>query len=277
VLFLGYDLSSDSVTAGEDLRVTLYWGAQERLQEDYSVFLHLDDLRPNYISWSLSEELSPAGIPTSSWTPGFYVSNPHVLSISGETPSGAYMLRAGLYRADTGERLPILDSDENLVSDSIDLAMIRVRRAQPVSLEGVAKLGPLSFGERISLLGYKLGDSSSRPGNYFRLLLYWDAMEEMSEEYVVFVHLVDDRGEMWAQGDGIPGNGINPTWAWVVGEVVEDEHLIPLNSDVPPGEYRLAIGLYEPDTLRRLASKDPEGAPMGDQILLPAALEVRAP
>jgi len=277
VLFLGYDLSSESVTAAEELRVTLYWEAQERLQEDYSVFLHLDDLRPNYISWSLSEELSPAGIPTSSWTPGFYVSNPHVLSVSGETPPGVYMLRAGLYRANTGERLPILDGDDNLVSDSIDLAMIRVRRAQPVSLEGVAKLGPLSFGERINLLGYNLGNSSSRPGNYFRLFLYWEATEEMPEEYVVFVHLVDDRGEMWAQGDGIPGNGINPTWAWVVGEVVEDEHLIPLGTDVPAGWYHLSIGLYEVSTLSRLEATDAEGVPLGDQILLPIALEVLAP
>ena len=173
--------------------------------------------------------------------------------------------------------MPILDGDENLVSDSIDLAMIRVRRAQSVSLEGVAKLGPLSFGERINLLGYTLGNSSSRPGNYFRLFLYWEATEEMSEEYVVFVHLVDDRGEMWAQGDGIPGNGINPTWAWVVDEVVEDEHLIPLGTDVPAGWYHLSIGLYEVSTLSRLEATDAEGVLLGDQILLPVALEVLAP
>ena len=82
---------------------------------------------------------------------------------------------------------------------------------------------------------------------------------------------------MWAQGDGVPANGIYPTWAWMPSEIVEDEHLIPLDSDVPPGEYRLAIGLYEPDTLRRLGATGPEGVPLGDQVLLPIALEVLAP
>jgi hypothetical protein len=277
VLFLGYNLSSKSVVAGDDLRVTLYWQAQERLQEDYSVSVHLDDLRPNYISWSLSEELNPADIPTSGWTPGFYVSDGHVLTVSPETPPGMYVLRCGLYRPDTGERLPILDDEGDLLSDSIDLARIRVRRAQPVSLEGVSSVGPLTFGDRIDLVGYRLVNTDVRPGNYFRLFLYWEATDEMPEEYVVFVHLVDGGGETWAQGDSAPANGIYPTWAWIPGEVVEDEHLIPLEMDVPPGSYRLSIGVYDPFTLSRLEVTDPEGASFGDSVLLPPVLEVTSP
>jgi hypothetical protein len=60
-------------------------------------------------------------------------------------------------------------------------------------------------------------------------------------------------------------------------EVVEDEHLLPLEANVPPGNYRLSIGLYELDTLSRLRVSDSEGVPLGDQILLPVALEVLAP
>jgi hypothetical protein len=277
LLFLGYDSSSESVIAGDALRVTLYWQAQERLQEDYSVFVHLDDLRPNYISWSLSEEVSPADIPTSGWTPGFYVSDEHVLTVSPETPPGMYVLRCGLYRPDTGERLPILDGEGDLLSDSIELARIHVRGAQPVSLEGVSSVGPLTFGGRMDLIGYRLVNTEVRPGNYFRLFLYWQAREEVPEEYVVFVHLVDGDGEMWAQGDGPPANGIYPTWAWVPGEVVEDEHLIPLEVDVPPGSYRLSIGMYEPSTLGRLEVTDPEGASLGDSVVLPPALKVTSP
>ncbi len=277
VLFLGYDLSGESVTAGDDLQVTLFWEAQERLEEDYSVFVHLDDLRSNYISWSLSEERNPADIPTSGWTPGFYVSNPHVLSVSSETPPGVYVLRAGLYHADTGERLPILDDAGNTVADSIDLGTIRVSGARPVSLEGVTELGSLSFGDRITLVGYRLVDNDAKPGNYFRLFLYWEATQEMSEEYAVFVHLVDDRGETWAQGDGLPANGIYPTWAWRVGEVVEDEHLVPLDMDVPAGTYYLWIGWYEPDTLNRLGVISAEDASLGDEVVLPTPLEVLSP
>jgi hypothetical protein len=270
-------LSSESVTAGEDVRVTLYWEAQERLQEDYSVFLHLDDLRPNYISWSLSEELSPADIPTSSWTPGFYVSDPHVLSVSSETPPGVYALRAGLYRPDTGKRLDVLDERGDVVSDSIDLSRVRVYGSEPADLSAATEVGPFSFDKRIELVGYRLVDESVKPGNYFRLLLYWKAGSEPTGDYSVFVHLLDEEGEVSAQSDGVPANGMLPTWAWMPSEIVEDEHLIPLDSDVPPGKYRLAIGLYEPDTLTRLGATDSEGAPLGDHVLLPIAAEVLPP
>jgi hypothetical protein len=277
VLFLGHDLDSESVAPGDILPLTLYWEAQRRLQEDYSVFVHLDDLRVNYISWSLSEEMSPADIPTSSWTPGFYVSDPHELNISAEVPPGLYVLRAGLYRHDTGERLPVLDGAGNVFSDSLELARIRVRRTTPVDLSDVTTVVPFTLGDQIRLLGYRLEESSTTPGNYFRLLLYWEALTEMSGDYTVFVHLVDDSGRTWAQGDSIPMNGMYPTWAWLQGEIVEDEHLIPLEATVPPGSYHLAVGIYELDTLSRLEVTDPEGTAQGDQILLQTPFDVLTP
>jgi hypothetical protein len=225
----------------------------------------------------LSEEINPADLPTSTWTPGFYVSDRHALPISPETPPGLYVLRAGLYRPDSGQRLAILDEEGNAVSDSLDLGRVRVRRTQPLDLSEVARVGPFTFGERIQLVGHRLPETSATSGNYFRLLLYWEALTEMSRSYTVFVHLVDESGQMWAQADGLPANGMYPTWAWLEGETVEDEHLVLLERAVPPGTYHLAIGVYELETLQRLPITNSEGTPMGDQILLPASLEVVSP
>jgi hypothetical protein len=277
VLFLGYDLSSESVVAGGDLDVTLYWQAQSRMDKDYSAFVHLDDLRPNYISWSLSEELSPADIPTSTWTPGFYISDHHTLSVSEETPPGVYVLRVGLHLPDTGKRLAVLDERGRELSDSIELGRVQVRRSEPVDLSETVPVGPFVFDEQIDLVGYKLANNSAKPGNYIRLLLYWEGRADVSGDYTVFVHLTDEEEQVRAQGDSAPAGGIYPTWAWIPGEVVEDEHLVPLEVDVPPGNYHLAIGLYEVDTLRRLGVTNSEGVPLGDQILLPATVEVLVP
>jgi hypothetical protein len=276
-LFLGYDLSSESVVAGGDLDVTLYWQAQRRMDKDYSAFVHLDDLRPNYISWSLSEELSPADIPTSTWTPGFYVSDPHTLSVSEETPAGVYVLRAGLHLPDTGERLAVVDERGRELSDSIELGRVQVRRSEPVDLSDTMQVGPFAFDQQMELVAYRLANNSAKPGNYFRVLLYWQGRADVSGDYTVFVHLTDEEGQVLAQGDSAPAGGIYPTWAWIPGEVVEDEHLVPLEIDVPPGTYHLAIGLYEVDTLRRLEATNSEGVSLGDRILLPATVEVLAP
>ncbi len=277
VRFLGYDMSSESVEPGDNLRLTLYWEPQDRLEEDYSAFVHLDDLRPNYISWSLSEKANPADLPTSTWSPGFYVSDPHELPISAEIPPGLYMLRAGLYRSESGHRLAVLDQDGDVVSDGVELSKVRVRRVEPVDLSGVELVGPFRFGNRIRLFGYKLSDTGVTPGNYVRLVLYWKALTEMTESYTVFVHLVDEAGRTWAQADGLPLNGMYPTWAWLEGETVEDEHLIPLEVDVPPGTYDVAIGIYELESLRRLEVTTSAGAPLGDHIALPVSVEVLSP
>ncbi len=277
VLFLGYDMSAESVEPGDNLRLTLYWEPQDRLEEDYSAFVHLDDLRPNYVSWSLSEKANPADLPTSTWSPGFYVSDPHELPISAEIPPGLYVLRAGLYRSQSGQRLVVLDQDGDVASDSVELTKVRVRRVEPVDLSGVELVGPFRFGNLIRLFGYKLSDTSVTPGNYVRLVLYWEALTEMTESYTVFVHLVDEGGRTWAQADGLPVNGMYPTWAWLEGETVEDEHLIPLEVDVPPGTYEVAIGIYELESLRRLEVTTSAGAPLGDHILLPVSVEVLSP
>jgi hypothetical protein len=277
VMFLGYDLSSESVVAGGSLEVTLYWEAQRRMDEEYSAFVHLDDLRANYISWSLSEEPSPADIPTSTWTPGFYVSDPHTLAVSEETPPGVYVLRAGLYLPETGERLPILDEQGRELSDSMELSRVQVRRAEPIDLSGTVPVGPFVFDGQMELLAYRLGSVVAKPGNYFRLLLYWQGRSDIPGDYTVFVHLTDEEGHMLAQGDSAPAGGIFPTWAWIPGEIVEDEHLIPLEMDVPPGDYHVAVGLYQVDTLRRLEATDSAGVSLGDRILLPVTVEVPAP
>jgi len=277
MMFLGYDMSTESVEPGDSLPLTLYWEPQHRVEEDYSAFVHLDDLRPNYISWSLSEKLNPADLPTSTWTPGFYVSDRHLLPISSEILPGLYVLRAGLYRPGSGQRLGVLDQDGEVVSDSVELGKVRVRRVEPVDLSDVELVGPFKFGDRIGLLGYKLSDTSVTPGNYIRLVLYWEALTGMTESYTVFVHLVDGGGQTWAQADALPVNGMYPTWAWLEGEMVEDEHLVSLEVNAPPGTYGVAIGIYELQTLSRLEVTTSEGAPLGDHILLPVSVEVLSP
>ncbi len=173
--------------------------------------------------------------------------------------------------------MAVLDQDGDVVSDGVELSKVRVRRVEPVDLSGVELVGPFRFGNRIRLFGYKLSDTGVTPGNYVRLVLYWKALTEMTESYTVFVHLVDEAGRTWAQADGLPLNGMYPTWAWLEGETVEDEHLIPLEVDVPPGTYDVAIGIYELESLRRLEVTTSAGAPLGDHIALPVSVEVLSP
>ena len=64
------------------------------------------------------------------------------------------------------------------------------------------------------------------------------------------------------------GCGHWPTTNWREGGIVVDRHVIELEPDVPPGEYLLSIGLYEPNRGTRLNWLDDAGQPQGDSLNL---------
>lgn len=110
------------------------------------------------------------------------------------------------------------------------------------------------LGEQIELAGYSLAEESLAPGQMVRLTLFWQATGSPSEPYTVFAHLLDADGHLIAQQDGEPVGGSRPTTSWTAGETIRDRLGILIPPDTPPGEYRLAVGMYRPDTGQRLVT-----------------------
>lgn len=136
--------------------------------------------------------------------------------------------------------------------------------APPVLQESVY----YSLGGEAALTGYGLNGDVFKPGDQIRLLLRWEALRHIVQGYSVFVHLVDARNFMWTQHDGAALGGLYPTTHWVVGEVISDERDLALPEDIPPGRYRLEVGMYRPETLERLGVEDDAGNYLGDMIVL---------
>ena len=108
------------------------------------------------------------------------------------------------------------------------------------------------LGQLIRFLGYDLRHLSYEPGGQIYLTLYWQALNRVDKDYTVFTHLLDSEGRLRAQKDNPPVNGLLPTSAWKAGEIIQDRYIIPLNPDLPPGEYQLEIGMYQLETGQRL-------------------------
>jgi len=123
------------------------------------------------------------------------------------------------------------------------------------------------FGDTITLLGYDLHSEEARPGQILRVTLFWKADDLVQEDYKVFVHLLDAQGQVLAQHDSQPVGGSMPTSSWPVGETVSDNHGVVVPRGMPSGEYRLVLGMYDPQTGRRLSIVR-TGEPAGDSLLL---------
>ena len=103
------DFASDPtgpVAPGSPLRIDLRWRALAALPLDYTTFLHLIDGSGQLVAQADAEPRSGT-YPTSVWQPAEIVPDSYLLPVPATAVAGRYALRVGLYRRDTGERLPV--------------------------------------------------------------------------------------------------------------------------------------------------------------------------
>jgi len=247
---IGYELGAVHLQPGDSTALSLFWQNQQALAEDYVVFVHLTSRGAGLI-WQEDSQPVSGLFPTSQWPAGIEVWDGREISVPTDAFPGRYRLEVGWYDPDTLERLPVLDEEGHPQGDTLVLDYLKVAGER----ESLSPQHPLTatFGNSISLLGYDLDSVTLRPGETFHLRLYWQAREPVGEDYTVFVHLLSQDSQLWAQHDGLPEGGFYPTSFWDRGEVIVDEHEIVLRPDMPPGEYRIVTGLYRPATGERLA------------------------
>ncbi|WP_376792504.1 glycosyltransferase family 39 protein [Thermoflexus sp.] len=116
-----------------------------------------------------------------------------------------------------------------------------VRRAQPVIWEDVD--ARWENGIQLKRIGWVRQEAE--PGASFQVALQFTAWRPIDRRWTLFMHLVDGRGQLWANWDGEPNW---PTDQWAPGQEIPLgwSVLVPLN--VPAGSYRVQIGWYETGT-----------------------------
>ncbi len=258
VAILGYEVDRAEAKAGEEIEVTIYWKALKPMDEDYSVFVQL--LRRDGCKIAQLDTYPGMGLyPTSRWREGQVVKDSYALRV----PQAISMpiecrIIAGMYDLSIRARLRAFDAQGNEL-DPLTLARIVLRPTEPLKVaQGVRLPQPLRFGGGISLVGKEV----RRADHGLKVILWWRSEGEVGEDYTVFVHLLSEDGRIRAQGDSQPMGGNSPTSIWRPGEVIKDEHFVPLPLQ-GEGEYRIVVGMYLLETGERL----PVGEG-GDSILL---------
>jgi hypothetical protein len=116
------------------------------------------------------------------------------------------------------------------------------------------------LGEKVRLRGYTLLTPQPESGEIVQLSLFWEALMPLEERYKVFLHLVDERGNIVAQRDTEPGGGRRLTTDWEVGEVIMDNHGILIPAGTVPSAHQLWVGLYDLADGTRLSVQGGEDA-----------------
>ena len=139
-------------------------------------------------------------------------------------------------------------SENTIPPDDRRLALYAAAQEQPLTETGVG----IAFGDPawVRLNGYGL-PQQTQPGGSLLVALEWESLRPVSLDYRVFVHLLDGDGNKLAQRDGQPVLWLRPTSGWRPGEHIVDRYGLLLPDDLPPGEYVVAVGLYDPQAGER--------------------------
>jgi hypothetical protein len=133
------------------------------------------------------------------------------------------------------------------------------------------------LGEHIQLKRVRLSANTLAPGDTVVVVPIWVSDGAVERSYKVFCHLLSPGGELVAQRDGLPLYGIRPTPTWRAGEIIEDSYEILLGGDLAPGEYELSIGMYDAESMERLAVYDTTGERLPDARIPVTSLRVEVP
>ncbi len=196
------------------------------------------------------------GFPTQKWRTDDVWRAGHAMRIPPQTEAGDY---AVLITGTHGSALPI--GRINVTAPTRTFVL-----PESITLE------PQTFDNGVALAGYRI-DADVKAGQPITVTLFWHTGAPLEARLKVFVQLVDAQNNRIAGNDQMPGGEMaeRPTTDWVAGEFIADTHHFEVPADLPAGEYKLLIGLYDEGTLKRVTLTDGR-----DSVLLHSALRIAA-
>jgi hypothetical protein len=238
---LGVRSIDASVTAGEPLRLSLYWSAARPLTQEYRFTLSVTDQQGTV--WASLDYVPYDGTyPPTAWPVGPIVRDDIDVDLPPGAPPGGYSLNISVYPADhSGPSLPVraLDSGQ-LMGLVVPIAEVPVVRPEVPPLDrevSILHRARACYGA-LAFLGHDFRGGTYEPGDALYMDLYWRALRAPQQDEAFSLQLVDERGEVQATLPVAPVDGY-PTGQWRKGDLLQGKHRFRLPLDLPAGAYAL--------------------------------------
>ncbi len=142
-------------------------------------------------------------------------------------------------------------------------AVYKVPQKVPPEAYPYEHVSMVDFGQEIRLLGWEVKGELAELDElyYLDITMYWQSLRPMSENYRVYLKLVDSDGRVWRENDSKPVFDSFLTSQWEEGVILRDRHGLEVPPDAPPGVYYVSLGLFDPDLGKGLK-------PTEDDVLL---------
>ncbi len=237
---------------------TLLWSLNRQIGHEYIAFLQLvtqnweaiDGVQGN--DKLIHRWLYPASI----WQTVDLVPDTHAITLSNSLPAGAYRLITGLYYANS-DRIPAQSLIRETVNNAVTVVWIKVPQAeQPMPSENAILLDA-TLNNTFSLIAMDF-EYFADEDNVI-ISLYWKTtVNRPNIDATVFVHALDENGDIITQSDLRPWGGQYPTFIWDTDEIIRTEHLLEFGNK-SLDNVTLTAGMYtQPDFVNLIVTQDGE-------------------
>jgi 4-amino-4-deoxy-L-arabinose transferase-like glycosyltransferase len=222
--------------------VELTWQKEKSLGSNHLVSLRLTDAEGR--TWATRDSHPQAGqVYFTDLATGDILTDRHGLLIPAGTPPGLYRLLLSVRRTSDAHPLDLLDTERQPLGAELLLTQVEVidpnPNVDPAALP-VQFATAAIFGREVQLVGFSLGHGPFKAGETLPLTLFWHSLADQPGPLTVSIQLQDAAGQIIFSQQKEP---IRPTSDWQRGTLVRDPQDLPLPPALPPGEYRLVVGL----------------------------------
>jgi 4-amino-4-deoxy-L-arabinose transferase-like glycosyltransferase len=151
-------------------------------------------------------------------------------------------------------------------------AIYKVPQEVPPEAYPYEHVSMVDFGQQVRLLGWEVEKELAELEElyYFDITIYWQSLQPMTENYRVYLKLVDSDGRVWRENDSNPIFGFFLTSQWEEGVILRDKHGLEVPPDAPSGIYYIGLSLFDPELGKGL-----NPAVDGDFLLGPIQIDKR--
>lgn len=171
------------------------------------------------------------------------------MALPAGVPPGPYELMAALLDA-SGRPISLAGQGAN---PSAALGAVTVTTpSSPVSLGALPIQTPIRIqGDGVTFLGSSHSDGAYLPGDDLAVSLFWLPQGPLDPDRHFFLQLLDKEGRPVANSEG-PPLASYPTSTWAPGIPMQTQHRLRIPAGLPPGDYALIAGLFDPATGERV-------------------------
>lgn len=264
---VAYALSTDSVVAGDTVDVTVYMRANQFLNADYSLSVHLYT-QPDAQSIAQDDMMLGEFVyPTRGWLPFVPIRNRFQLQIPEPLATNqSYQLVMILWQKSPENVINVITTPLRTLGEGRILVLDGI--AAPSEEPAPAPDVPVyEFSSGIYLVAYELPESIET-GETIRIGFWWRTDASQSIAMTQFLHWFHVETGEYVIFDQTPFAGRFPTQDWPAGLFAQDNWEITLPEDMPVGEYRLQTGLFRRDNQERLAANTAQGEAVQDNSIV---------